>query len=166
MCVDRTPGSWRTFAISACRSRFDPPPRLAPYVRFFWVLEAKVEPGEEFVHRSLADGCVEIVFHYRTAFDEIAPDGSVEVSPFSNIQAQSTGHRRFAARENFGIFGTYLYPFAIPKLFGRSAAEFTNHSPDLRSAFGREVVWCMPAFAHKRMYVRNDKECICVDLAK
>lgn len=38
--------------------------------------------------------------------------------------------------------------------------EMTN------TAFGRDVVWCMPAFANKRVYVRNDKECICVDLAK
>jgi outer membrane protein assembly factor BamB len=33
-------------------------------------------------------------------------------------------------------------------------------------AFGRKVVWCAPAFADKKMYVRNDKEIICVDLAK
>lgn len=33
-------------------------------------------------------------------------------------------------------------------------------------AFGRKVVWCMPAFANKHCYVRNDKEIICVDLAK
>jgi hypothetical protein len=33
-------------------------------------------------------------------------------------------------------------------------------------AFGRDVVWCMPAFANKRMYVRNDSECIAVDLAQ
>lgn len=32
-------------------------------------------------------------------------------------------------------------------------------------AFGREVVWCAPAFAGKRMYVRNDKECKCVELS-
>ena len=32
-------------------------------------------------------------------------------------------------------------------------------------AFGRSVVWCSPAFANRRMYVRNDKECIAVDLA-
>ena len=32
-------------------------------------------------------------------------------------------------------------------------------------AFGRPVVWCSPAFANQRMYVRNDKECIAVDLA-
>ncbi len=34
------------------------------------------------------------------------------------------------------------------------------------NAFGVDVVWCAPAFANKRMYVRNDKELICVDLAK
>jgi outer membrane protein assembly factor BamB len=34
------------------------------------------------------------------------------------------------------------------------------------AAFGRKVVWCQPAFAGKRMFVRNDKEIICVELAK
>ncbi len=34
------------------------------------------------------------------------------------------------------------------------------------NAFGREVVWCMPAFANKKLFVRNDAEIICVDLAK
>jgi hypothetical protein len=33
-------------------------------------------------------------------------------------------------------------------------------------AFGREVVWSMPAFANRHAYVRNDKEIICVDLAE
>ncbi len=33
-------------------------------------------------------------------------------------------------------------------------------------AFGRKVVWSMPAFANKHAYVRNDKELIAVDLSK
>ena len=33
-------------------------------------------------------------------------------------------------------------------------------------AFGREVVWCAPAFANRRAYIRNDKELVCVDIAK
>lgn len=33
-------------------------------------------------------------------------------------------------------------------------------------AFGRAVVWCAPAFANKHMYVRNDEECICIDLSE
>ncbi|MEZ6132847.1 MAG: PQQ-binding-like beta-propeller repeat protein [Planctomycetaceae bacterium] len=33
-------------------------------------------------------------------------------------------------------------------------------------AFGRDVVWSMPAFANKHAYIRNDTEIICVDLAR
>ena len=117
---------------------FDPPPNLAPYVRFFWALEDDVAPGEEFVHRSMADGCVEMVFHYRSAFDEITPDERIEASPLASIQAQSTSYRRFVTRESFGIFGAYLYPFAIPRLFGFPASDFTNISPDVASVFGGE----------------------------
>ena len=32
-------------------------------------------------------------------------------------------------------------------------------------ASGRDVVWSMPAFANRHVYVRNDKECVCVDLS-
>ena len=32
------------------------------------------------------------------------------------------------------------------------------------AAMGRDVVWSMPAFANRHAYIRNDKECICVDL--
>ena len=34
------------------------------------------------------------------------------------------------------------------------------------AAFGRKVVWCAPAYADKKAFIRNDKEIICVDLAK
>ena len=34
------------------------------------------------------------------------------------------------------------------------------------AAFGRKIVWSAPAYAGKRAFIRNDKEIICVDLAK
>ena len=33
-------------------------------------------------------------------------------------------------------------------------------------AFGRDVVWSHPAFANRSLFARNDKELVCVDLAK
>ena len=33
-------------------------------------------------------------------------------------------------------------------------------------AFGRKVVWSMPAFAGTKIYIRNDDEIICVDVSK
>lgn len=53
-----------------------------------------------------------------------------------------------------------LSPDGFKELSRVHVLEPTNH------AFGRDVVWCAPAFANKRMYVRNDKELVCVDLAK
>lgn len=32
-------------------------------------------------------------------------------------------------------------------------------------AFGRDVVWSAPAFANRCVFIRNDKECICLNLA-
>ena len=34
------------------------------------------------------------------------------------------------------------------------------------NAFGRPVVWSMPAFDNKKGFLRNDKELVCIDLAK
>ena len=34
------------------------------------------------------------------------------------------------------------------------------------AAFGRKIVWSHPAFADKCVFARNDKELICVSLAK
>ena len=34
------------------------------------------------------------------------------------------------------------------------------------TAWGRKVVWCAPAYAGKKAFIRNDKEIVCVDLAK
>ena len=34
------------------------------------------------------------------------------------------------------------------------------------NAFGRKVVWCAPAYADKKAYIRNDKELVVLDLAK
>ena len=52
-----------------------------------------------------------------------------------------------------------LSPQGYQELARTKVIEPTNN------AFGRDVVWCMPAFANRRMYVRNDRECICIDLA-
>ncbi|HEY3964969.1 MAG TPA: PQQ-binding-like beta-propeller repeat protein [Planctomycetaceae bacterium] len=62
--------------------------------------------------------------------------------------------------ESGGLIIGQLTPKGFTELSRMHVIEATNN------AFGRAVVWCAPAFAHKRMYVRNDKELVCVDLAK
>ena len=59
-----------------------------------------------------------------------------------------------------GVWLHSLAPAGYEELSRARVLEQTNN------AFGRKVVWCAPAFADKKMYVRNDKELVCFDLAK
>lgn len=109
---------------------------LARYVRFFWVLEHNLADSEPYFHRTMADGCAEMVFHFKGRFDEILKTDQSELSFRSGIQGQSQSFRRFRIGEDFGIFGVYLYPFAVPALFGIPAAELSNQMPDLATFLG------------------------------
>lgn len=113
-----------------------PPDSLAPYVRYFWVLEGEATADKPYVHRSMADGCAELIFHYTGVFDELMHNNSVEKSFSSGLSGQSQRYRRFAITQNFGIFGVYLYPFAVPQLFSISGTDIKNQMLDLKTAIG------------------------------
>lgn len=117
---------------------FIPPTTLRAYVRFFWVLEGELEKGKSYVHRTLADGCPELLFHYKGRFDKIGTDGKTDKSFISGIHGQSQQFGRFIIDQSFGIFGVYLYPFTVPELFGIPATEVSGQMPDLYSFLGRE----------------------------
>lgn len=115
------------------------PPSLAAYVRCFWVFEHEVAPGSSYVYRSMADGCAELVFHYKGLFSPIAEDDSImPLYNYSLLHAQSKHYKRFVTGESFGIFGAYLYPFAIPQLFRCASTNIINHMIDLGDFLGAE----------------------------
>lgn len=108
------------------------PEHLANYVQFFWVLESDTP----YVHRQVADISPELIFHYRGRFDELTVKGSKTPSFLAGIHGQSGTISRFTINESFGIFGAYLYPYAIPALFGIPASELTGMMPDLETIWG------------------------------
>jgi AraC-like DNA-binding protein len=114
----------------------DPPPDLALYVRSFWVLEYTVAVNDQYVYRAMADGCAEMIFHYNGVFDEVFGNGRIERSFRSGLHGASTQYRRFRTDRSFGIFGVYLYPFAIPALFGIPASELSDSMPDTGTVLG------------------------------
>jgi outer membrane protein assembly factor BamB len=70
------------------------------------------------------------------------------------------GDRFFFFAETGNLVIGKLTPKGFEEIDQAKVIEPTN------TAWGRKVVWCAPAYADKKMYVRNDKEIICVDLAK
>jgi len=111
-----------------------PPPSLSSYVRFFWVLES----DEPYCHRSMADGCAEMVFHYNGLFDDVTIPTRPAASFASGLHGPSQNYRRYKIDKSFGIFGAYLHPFAIPQLFSMPATELSDQVPDLHTLFGAE----------------------------
>ena len=113
---------------------FPSPAHLAPYVRFFWVLEGK----GPYIHRSMATTCPEMVFHYKGNFRDLMSDTkSLEIE----FCGPSNRHQRYGTDEDFGIVGAFLYPFVLPELFGHSADAVSNEvigMQDLAGKGGRE----------------------------
>lgn len=110
-----------------------PPSSLSAYVRFFWVLKS----DQPYCHRSMADGCAEMVFHYKGVFDKITHE-KTDKSFVAGLHGPSKNYRRFIIDRSFGIFGVYLYPYAIPQLFSLPASELSDQMPDLVTLFGAE----------------------------
>ena len=116
---------------------FPPPPHLAAHIRSFWVLEGRLA-GMPYTHRTMADGCAEMVFHYKGPFKEVTASGKMEDSFLSGYHGQTDRFRRFTIDTHFGIFGVYLYPFALPDLFNIPAASISNQMVGLVELFGQE----------------------------
>jgi outer membrane protein assembly factor BamB len=70
------------------------------------------------------------------------------------------GDRFFLFNEKGDLIIARLTPEGYHELSRAHVLDPTNE------AFGRDVVWCHPAFADRCMFVRNDKELVCFSLAK
>lgn len=131
-----------------------PPPVLRPFVRLYWVLESDAPGTEPYVHRTMADGCAELIFHYNGTFEELGPGDAAVPSQHAHLHAQARHYRRFRTNTAFAIFGVYLYPFAIPLLSGHSSASASGHMPGLDALLGTDgkdleeqiiLATCLPA---------------------
>lgn len=113
-----------------------PTERLAKYVRYYWVLEGEASPEQPYIYRSMADGCAELIFHYNGIFDELMTGSNTEKSVAAGLATPSQTFRRFSIPQNFGIFGVYLYPYAVGQLFGIKGADLKNQLLDLKTVLG------------------------------
>src|SRR5262249_23007871 len=62
-------------------------------------------------------------------------------------------YSRFIVNRDWGIFGCYLYPYALPKLFGYPASDFTDRLTEFGTVLGREGVEL-----EERMLTAGDNE--------
>jgi AraC-like DNA-binding protein len=90
----------------------------------------------------MADPCAEMVFHYKGIFsdyrDEVSDKQTSSSSALTMLQGPTRRYQRFITSEDFGIFGAYLYPYAIPDLFNLSSFEILHETPAIEQVNGSE----------------------------
>lgn len=111
---------------------FQPKSSIAHLVRFFWILEGK----GPYTHYTLPSPCPELIFHTQGRFTECVA-GKEQLSFTAGLHAQSVQTRRFRIAGDFGIFGAFLYPQAVPILFGTPSNEVTGHLLDFDLIAGK-----------------------------
>ena len=113
---------------------FKPSKSLENLVRFYWMLES----DQPYTHFSMADVCPELIFHFKGRFNEIFENGKSEKSFTAGFHGQTSLTRKFHIDSSFGIFGIYLFPTAIPALFGIASKEITNQMVSLNELLKHE----------------------------
>lgn len=113
-----------------------PPAELADIVRYFWVFEGNATSAQPFILRTLANGCPELIFHYHGEFNELLAGKHQDDSFRAGVHGQTDQFRRFIVKDSFGIFGVFLFPYALKTVFGIPASAFTNELPALHSILG------------------------------
>jgi outer membrane protein assembly factor BamB len=78
---------------------------------------------------------------------------------WANAFLIKNGDKFFLANEKGDLIIAKLSPKGYEELSRAHLLEPTDPMP------GRDVVWSHPAFANKKIFMRNDKEIICVNLA-
>jgi AraC-like DNA-binding protein len=114
-----------------------PPLHLAGYVRFFWFSEGKASMDRPYVHHAFAYPCPEFTFCYKGQFT-YHTGFETERTLVSGVYGQTATFSKVASKAGFGIFGFYLYPHALPQLFGLPANELTNQFAGIKTLCGKE----------------------------
>jgi outer membrane protein assembly factor BamB len=114
-----------------------------------------------YLYANCQDGevrCVEMATGKRL-WDTLAPLGG-KGGQCATVFLVKNGDRFFLFTDRGELIIARLSPKGYEEIDRAQVIEPTGR------AMGRDVIYSMPAFANKRMYVRNDRELICVSLAK
>jgi len=114
-----------------------PSRQLADYVKFFWFSEGNASTDKPFIHHAFAYPCPELIFCYKGQFKYTSAFESEKIMA-PGIYGQTQTFSKTLSNTDFGIFGFYLYPHALPQLFCLPAHELTNQSVDIKTLCGKE----------------------------
>lgn len=115
-----------------------PPKDLANFVQFFWTLEGSATAEKPFFHRVLAESSPEWVFYCKGQFQLYGTTPGRHTTLSSGISGQMQHFKKLFTLNDFCLFGAYLFPYAIPLIFGIPASTLSDQAADTGTLLGRE----------------------------
>jgi AraC-like DNA-binding protein len=116
----------------------EPPKVLADYIQFFWVLEGSATAEKPLIHRALAESAPEWIFYCRGQFDKYSGTPERHKTFPSGIFGQTQHFKTFYTKDDFCLFGVYLFPYAIPGIFDIPAHALSDQAVETALLLGRE----------------------------
>lgn len=103
---------------------YKPPVDLAPWVKLFWVFECRSnDPVPETI---VADGCPELIIHFRSPFAEIDRDGKLLKQPVAVACGQLTRPLVLHSSLNAGMIGIRFQPSGLAAFVSDSMQSLTD----------------------------------------
>lgn len=124
-----------------------PPPHLAPYIRFYWEMEAPATTGERYF-RAFADGHPGIVINNGSLYRMRSGSGWQDMAAYS-MYGQAHHYLDFCCVANIATCGVYFLPHALPVFFQRPAGCFSFSNIPLEEALPRHEMESLMAATDK-----------------
>lgn len=112
----------------------EPQKALAPFVKYFWVLEQSSANELLQPERVVPAGYLQMFFHYKTPFFDA--DGE---KPKSYFCGQLTKHHDVHPAKNTGMVAVLFYPYSAKAFTHYPVYQLTNRSVDLKTIYGDSV---------------------------
>jgi AraC-like DNA-binding protein len=118
---------------------FEPVNDLSAFVKCYWTLES---PKEEHPQRQtiVADGCMEMIFHYGDLYRQYLDDENSIVQPRSFVIGQLTRPLEIEPTGSTGIFSVRFHPDGFLPFSTIPIRQLENKAVSLEELFGAEGI--------------------------
>lgn len=110
---------------------------LAPYVRKYWGVESRIDPGSEHVQRIVPSGLAELIFF--PGDKPVSSDSKRDFAYNSLINGQQNGYYDLKIRSHLTVYSIIFQPYSLPVFFNIPSREFFNNSVPLQHILKNEV---------------------------
>jgi methylphosphotriester-DNA--protein-cysteine methyltransferase len=116
-----------------------PGPRLAPFVRCYWVLECPAHEVSASPERILPDGCAEIVVHYGDPFRRLDENGVAISQRRALFAGQIERFLLLVPEGRVGMFGVRFEPAGARPFVHVALSELVGQVVSLGDVFGGDA---------------------------